>query len=199
MREINLDFSPSLRAIAPVKNNGICIAGLKHEKILHIYDIQGNYLRSFGEPFKVPSRLSRFKDLPLLRVPWAIDYSKGKLFAFNPHNYELLVFEDDKLIQRIKEDIPYLPLKTTKTNIEGAVGFFFENLVVLSHEKTIYVWRRPDFSKPEAKLDIFIDFKYKGTIPVGKTNLKAIDSHGRLYFKEEEDYPKLIRYKVREK
>ncbi|MGQ9618784.1 MAG: hypothetical protein ACUVUG_07495 [Candidatus Aminicenantia bacterium] len=52
---------------------------------------------------------------------------------------------------------------------------FFQNPVVLSHEKTIYVWRRPDFSKTEAKIDILIDFKYKGTIPVGNTQLKAID------------------------
>lgn len=199
LRDINLDFSQSLKAIAPEKNNSICIAGLRHEKIFHIYDINGNYLRSFGEPFKVPSHLSRFKDIPFLRAPWGINYSKGKIFVFNPHKYELLIFQDDRLIQRIREDIPYSPLQITKTNIEGGVGFFFENPVVLSHEKTIYVWRIFDFYKEEAKLDIFIDFKYKGSISVGKTRLKAIDSKGRLYFSEEEEYPKLIVYKVRER
>lgn len=199
LNDINLDFSPSIKSVAPAKNNRICVAGLKQEKIFHIYDLEGNHVKSFGEPFKIPSRLSRFKDLPILRVPWAIDYSEGKIFAFNPHEYELLIFEDTNLIKRIKKDIPYSPLQTTKTNIEGAVGFFFENPVTLSKGKNIYVWRRPDFSTEEAKLDIFIDFKYKGTIPVGKTQLKGIDAQGRLYFSEEENYPKLIRYILREK
>ncbi len=199
LRDINLDFSPSIRGIAPEKGNRIYVAGLRKEKILHIYDINGNLIKSFGEPFFVPPKLLQFKEIPFIRTPWAIDSSNGFLFVFNPHKYELLIFKDEKLIKTIREELPYSPLQTTKTNMEGAVGFFFENPVVLSYKDTIYIWKRPDFSKEDSFLDIFINFKYHGTISVKNWKLKAIDRNGKLYFAEEEEFPKLIRCSLKEK
>lgn len=196
LREINLDFSPSIRSIAPAKENKIYVAGLRKGKILHLYDLNGNLVKSFGDPFDVPSKLLQFKEIPMVRVPWAIDSSNDFLYVFNPHRYEILVFKDEKLFQKIIENLSFFPLQATKPK-EGAVGFFFENPVVLSHQNTVYVWKRPDFSKKDAFIDVFVNFKYKGTIPVKNWTLKAIDRRGRLYFSEEEEFPRLIRCSVR--
>lgn len=91
LRDIILDFSPSIRSIAPAKGNKIYIAGLRKDKILHLYDLNGNLVKSFCEPFDVPSKFSRFKEIA--SIPWAIDLSEGFLFIFNPNKYELLIFK----------------------------------------------------------------------------------------------------------
>lgn len=197
LRDIILDFSPSIRAIASSKEKKIYVAGLRKGNILHLYDLNGNLVKSFGEPFDVPSKFSEFKEIA--SIPWRIDSSDSFLFVFNPHRYELLIFKEEKEFKRIKEPLPYSPLQITETNIEGGIGFFFENPVVVSHERTIYIWKKPDFSKEDAFIDIFFNFKYKGTISVKKWKLKAIDRKGRLYFSEEEEFPKLIRCVVKEK
>lgn len=196
LRDIILDFSPSIRSIAPAKGNKIYIAGLRKDKILHLYDLNGNLVKSFGEPFDVPSKFSKFKQY--VSIPWAIDFSNGFLFAFNPHQYELLIFKDEKLYKIIKKTLPFFPLMLTESDAESGIGFFFENPVVLSHANKIYVWKNFYF-KNEAFIDIFIDFQYHGTIPAKKWKLKAIDNKGRLYFSEEEEFPKLIRYVLKEK
>jgi hypothetical protein len=195
---IKIDFEAL--NIIPYEKDKIILLGLKHDKILHVYDISGNNTCSFGNPLESPAQLSSQKNSPFVRTPQRINISwGGKIFVLNPHKYEVFVFRKNKLIQKIQgKNKAYLPLGVRKT-ANGRVSFFWPYASMFEHQDKFYVILRVVSKKGVYQiLDIFEDYKPISSIEVNGF-VHAIDYEGRLYMVDEEKYPKVVRYQVIEK
>jgi len=196
LQSFKTDFQVS--DIAPYSRERIALLGLKENKILHVYDLEGNHLLSFGDPFEVPSKYSQYKDMPNLKLPMRFDCSKdGKLFVLNPHKYEIFVFKDAELIKKIKgKNETFKPLMVSRS-IPRGIGIIFPVVYVLEYKDRLYVTIRGSGRYPQNKLEIFENNKEVATLTV-KGFAYAIDKKGRIYFAEEEDFPRMVRYLLKE-
>lgn len=196
LRSFKAGFQVS--GIAPYSPENIALLGLKENKILHVYDLEGNHLLSFGNTFEIPSKYSRYKDMPNLKLPMRFDSSKdGNLFVLNPHKYEIFVFKDAKLIKKIKgKNEAFKPLWLGQTKEQ--ISIVFPVVYVLEYGNRLYITIRGRGRYPQNQLEIFENNKAIAALTVGGFAY-AIDKKGRIYFVEEEDFPKVVRYSLIEK
>ncbi|MFC2141630.1 6-bladed beta-propeller [Acidobacteriota bacterium] len=172
------------------------VLGLKDEKIVHIYDFDGRHVESFGDPFEVPSRLSQYRDIPMVRLPLRFSSTgAGKVFVLNPHTYEIRIFVGGRAQKSIRgKNETFKPLSIGKSNI-GGIGIMFPTVVVLEHGSRLYVtlfWR---ITEGLHQLDIFEDGQAVHSQEINGI-VMAVDSRGGLYVAEEVDYPQVVRYRV---
>jgi hypothetical protein len=180
----------------------IVLLGVGRGKIIHAFDKDGKPLASFGDPFEIPVSLSQYKDVPVLTCPLRFNTgADGTIYVFNPHRFEVLAFRDGKLRWKVEgRSRLFRPARVRRTNIEGAVGFGFPLLTALGSGDRLYVtvMRSPKKEGAANEMIIFEKGERVGSLEVAGLPT-AIDSQGRLYCGEETDYPRLVRYVVKEK
>jgi hypothetical protein len=160
-------------------------------KILHVFDQAGKLLASFGDTFTPPAELEPMKEMLMFGAPLLFNCAKdGRIFVLNPHKYEISVFKDRKLehILEGRSEI-FKPIQKM-----GRVFLSTAAHIVQSGEFVFVCFQNPD---PKAKktADVFQSGKQVGTIDVpGKPHVA--DSLGRIYFAEEEGFPRVVRYTV---
>lgn len=193
-KSIQFDFQAT--HIAPYDSDNIAVLGLTDETLLHIYDREGKLLESFGQPFEVPSKLSQYKDMSIMRAPMRCNTSGGRrIFLVNPHRYEISVFQDGQRIGLIKgKNDAFRPIFVTKSNT-GGIGVAFPYLHVIEYQDTLFVCIRGLGRDAKNHLDVFENGKQKATLTVTGI-LYVVDAQGRLYFIEEEDFPQVVRYRL---
>jgi hypothetical protein len=200
LRMFKIDFQPQDIGLLPGER--IVLLGVGHGKILHTFDKAGRPIASFGDPFELPASLSQYKDVPVLACPLRFNIgADGAIYVFNPHRFEVLIFRAGKLERKVegKSDL-FAPAKVMRTNVEGAVGFGFPLLTMLASGDRLYVTVMRSSRKEGATNEMII---FERGERVGSVDVigmpKAIDSQGRLYCSEEADFPKMVRYVVKEK
>ena len=160
-------------------------------KILHVFDEAGKLLGSFGKPFAVSAEFEAMKEMPMFGAPIIFDCGKdGRIFVLNPHKYEISVFKDRRLEQVLKGESPlFSPIKrmgralvSTAAHIVGVGG------------RTFVVFQALD-PRQQKKMDVFENGKQVETLDVNGTPY-AVDPQGRIYFAEEVDFTKVVRYSV---
>jgi len=182
--------------IAFYSMESIALLGFKENKILHVYDLEGNHLLSFGSPFEIPSMYSQYKDMPNLKLPMRFDCSEdGRLFVLNPHKYEILMYEDGKLIQKIKgKNETFKALMVTKSDM-GGIGIIFPVVYVLEYKDKLYVTIRGWDRDGPNQMEIFDNYRSVASLAI-KGFAYSIDKKGRIYFAKEEDFPRAVRCKI---
>jgi len=177
----------------------VLVLGLNKNHIFHVFTQEGEYLDSFGEPFEIPTKFSQYKNFPQLKLPRRADGSRyGKIFLVNPYRYEINVYEGNEIKRVIRhESESFSPLEI-KLADEGRFGMMFPWVPVLEHKTRLYVTMKEFGQDTGHQLDIFEKDNYIGSLKV-KGYAYAIDKKGHLYFAEEEEFPRVVRYKKIEK
>lgn len=160
-------------------------------KILHVFDQTGKLLASFGDTFTPPAELEPMKDMPMFGAPILFNCAKdGRIFVLNPHKYEISVFKDRKL-ERVLEGRSEIFKPIQKMGR----GFLSTAAHIVPGGEFVFVcFQNPD---PRAKktADVFQSGKQIGSIDIpGRPYVT--DPQGRIYFAEEEGFPRVIRYAV---
>lgn len=201
LRFFKLDFQAI--HIAPYVEEKALVLGIKDNQIFHIFSEEGEHLDSFGEPFEIPSRYSQYKDLAPLKFPMRIDGSgDGKIFALNPHRYEINIYEKNKFAGSLKgKNKAFESLRITKSNLPG-IGIVFPTVSALEYKERVYVTLLNIKTLLGEEVPNQLDVFEKG-VPIASLDVDgfayAIDQEGRLYFAEEEDFPKIVRYTLSKK
>jgi hypothetical protein len=160
-------------------------------KILHVFDQTGKPLASFGDTFTPPAELEPMKDMPMFGAPFLFNCAKdGRIFVLNPHKYEISVFKDRKL-ELILEGRSEL-FKPIQKMGRGFVSTAAH--IVSSGEFVFVVFQNPD-PRVKKTADVFQAGKQIGSLEIPGTPHLA-DSQGRIYFAEEEGFPRVVRYAV---
>ena len=177
-------------------SNTIAVLGLSNGKLFHIYDLEGRILESFGQPFDVPSKLSQYKDMPIMRAPMRCNSSnEGRILLTNPHRYEISVLQDGQQVGSIKgKNEAFRPTSVTKSNV-GSFGVVFPYLQIIEYQDILFVCIRGFGRDADNSLDVFENGDQIGTLKVNGI-LYVADAQGRLYFVEEEDFPRVVRYRL---
>ena len=198
LRSFKIDLDA--RHIIPDSEENGVVLGLKEGQILHVYSQEGNYLRSFGREFEIPSKYSQYKEMPYIKIPMKIDGARSKkIFVLNPHRYEIAFYQNNQFAGSIRgKNKAFRPLMITKA-IPRGIGIIYPVVSVFEHKNRFYVNIRT--SKPLVgdipnQMDIFENDEQVATFDVNGLAY-AIDRQGRLYFAEEEDFPMVVRYIVR--
>ena len=160
-------------------------------KILHVFDQAGKLLASFGDTFTPPAEYEPMKEMLMCGAPLLFNCTKdGRIFVLNPHKYEVSVFKNRRL-ERVLQGKSEL-FKPFQKMGRGFVSTAAH--IVPSGEFVFVCFRNPD---PKAKktADVFQSGKQVGTIDVPGKPYVA-DSLGRIYFAEEEGFPRVVRYAV---
>jgi len=160
-------------------------------KILHVFDQTGKPLASFGDTFTPPAELEPMKEMIMFGAPILFNCAKdGRIFVLNPHKYEISVFKDRKL-ERVLDGRSEIFKPIQKMGR----AFISTAAHIVSSGEFVFVWfQNPD---PKAKkiADVFQSGKQIGTIDVPGKPYVA-DPQGRIYFAEEEGFPRVVRYAV---
>jgi len=193
IRNFPLDFNA--RTIGNAGDETVIVLGLQEDKILHVYSPEGNLIQSFGEPFEIPASLSEFKDMPYLKAPVFFSTSKtGRVYVLNPHRYEISIFEKGRLTGVLKGKSDIFEKADSPTQARGR-AFLFPAAFIQSAGERTYVTIRKPMAKTGHEMDVFEGGRQIGCLTVSGLPW-AIDQQGRLYFEEEEDYPRIVRYIV---
>ncbi|MFC2166906.1 6-bladed beta-propeller [Acidobacteriota bacterium] len=194
VRFFKIDFQPiDLEFYA---NDYLAVLGLYNDKIIHIFDLEGKKIQSFGDPFSIPKNQSQYKDIPSLKLPKRFDSSQdGTLYLLNPHKYEIFVYTDGILTRKISgENKLYRPTMITQTNTGGR-GIVFPVMYAFGWQNLLYVTLQGPGMDPENQIEVFQDDKSIFS-QVLKGFPYAIDNKGRLYIVEAEEFPVLVRYRI---
>ncbi|MEW5900059.1 MAG: 6-bladed beta-propeller [Acidobacteriota bacterium] len=186
----HLAFLPGERLVA---------LGLNDEKMLHVLDLSGNLLASFGEPFEVPTHLSKYKDMPLLRCPMRFSVSpSGRIFLYNPHKFEISVYNEGKLEKKLpgKSDL-YVPARVPQASSQR-IALVFPFLTVLEFGDRLYVTVLRVGAKGPNELIVYEKDRRVGSLQMSGMP-RAIDQQGRLYCALETDFPRMVRYTLEER
>jgi hypothetical protein len=193
IRYFPLDFNAT--TIGNAGDEKVIAIGLDKGKILHVYSAEGRPIGSFADPFEVPASLSEFKDAPFLKAPILFSASKsGRVFVLNPHRYEISIYAELKLIGSIKGKSDVFEKAGTPSQARGKM-FLFPTAFVQDAGERIYVTIRKPAAKSGNEMDIFEDGRQIGRLSVSGIPY-AVDPQGRLYFAEEEGFPRIVRYIV---
>jgi hypothetical protein len=158
-------------------------------KILHVFDPIGNQLESFGDPFSVPNEFEPMKEMPMFQAPLLFNCAiDGHVFVLNPHKYEISVFKNRRLEEVLKGKSELF--RPVEQKGRGFVSTAAD--IVRSGDFTFVVLSNPG----PKKADVFEAGKQIGTMDVSGRPL-CVDSSGRVYFAEEEDFPRVVRYSIR--
>ncbi len=194
-RFFKLDFQATF--LGCLEGDRIVVLGLGNEKILHLFDKGGQLLASFGDSFEVPSRFSKYKDMPMMRCPMRFSSSRqGDIFLFDHHKFEISVYRDFRLLKKLtgKSEL-FVPLRVVDSSAQR-IALRFPFLTILeSGDRLLYVTiLRPDGEGPNELI------VYENDMPVGSLPIvgmpRAVDSEGRIYCAEETNFPRLVRYVV---
>jgi hypothetical protein len=196
-RFIKLDFQATY--LGCLEGDRIVVLGLNNEKILHLFEKDGQLLSSFGDPFEVPSQFSKYKDMPMMRCPMRFSCTpQGDIFLFNPHKFEISVYRDTRLLKKVtgKSEL-FVPLRVPEASARR-MALRFPFLTILESGNRLYVTVfRPDGEGPN-ELIVYENDKAVGSVPVVGMP-RAVDSEGRIYCAQETDFPRMARYVVSEK
>jgi hypothetical protein len=185
--------------IIPHSEEKVIVLGSKDDNILHVFSREGKLLHSFGKSFEIPAKYSKYSNFPFLELPARAYKSRsGKIYIVNPHEYKISVYKENEAIGIIKRESESFSPATVTESTDGKINFRFPGATVLEHKNRLYVTLQgPDPDAPD-HLEIFEKDKYIASLEV-KGLAFAVDRKGRLYYAVEEDFPKLVRYTVREK
>lgn len=158
-------------------------------KILHAIDESGKLLESFGEPFAVPAEFEAMKDMPMFGAPLLFDCGKdGRIFVLNPHKYEISVFKGRRLEQTFKGESPlFSPIKRMGR------AFLSTAAHIVAAGSRAFVYLQSLDPRQQKRMDVFENGKQVDTLDVKGTPYVA-DPQGRIYFAEEGDFVKVVRY-----
>ncbi len=176
--------------IAIDAEGNLILLGPSENKIFHVYDKKGNHLYSFGEGFEIPDEFSKFKGSRLFKLPLRLWVIEDEIYILNPYRYEIHIYRDRRFIKKLSEDTPdYLRPEIKEALPGGFAGYVSDNLI---HKKgnRLFVFFN---GKTSNWLDIYHDEQFVKSIKV-EGSLKAIDSKGKFYFAEGEEYLKLVLY-----
>ena len=186
--------------ILAASSENVIILGLRKEQIFHVFSPSGKHLDSFGKPFRIPQKFAQYEGFPHIRIPLRADYSRNnRIYLVNPHKYEIKIFKDRQLkytIDHLCEEFSPLELKVHDKKT-GTVGISYPTVTVLEHKDRLYVTLKKFGENTTHTMHIFENRKYTTSLKVNGYAY-AIDKKGRLYFSEEGNYPKMIRYLVSE-
>ncbi|MCJ7580809.1 MAG: 6-bladed beta-propeller [Candidatus Aminicenantes bacterium] len=193
-RFFKLDFQPI--DLEFYTNGNLALLGLNNSKIIHIFNMEGQRVQSFGDPFSIPKKHSQYKDMPNLKLPNRFDSSQdGTLYLLNPHKYEILVYTDGNLEKQIagKNEL-YRPTMITQTNT-GGIGILFPVMYTFGWQTSLFVTLQGPGMDPENQMEVFKDDKSLfSQVLMGFPY--AIDNKGRLYIAEADEFPVMVRYGI---
>lgn len=192
----SIQLAFQLTYCVPYGDEEVAVIGLKADKLIHIYDASGKHLNSFGGPYDVPSKLSQYKDMPLLKAPMRFSGAEGsRLFVLNPHKYEITRYKNGEVARVIQgKNKSFLPLKTSSPD-KKRFSILFPTINAFEHKELLYVWIRAMPGVSSNQLDIFSNYQPIASLDVSG-EAWAVDNQGRIYFAEVDDYPKVIRYRI---
>jgi len=185
--------------IIPYLDENVVVFGRNEGQIFHVFGPQGKFLRSFGDPLDVPSQYSKYKNLPQALLPIRGDRSaSGNLYIVNPYTYEIRIYMAEKLKKLIehKSDF-FVPLQIEPAD-QGRFSIVYPWVSVLEHKDMIFVCIDKLKTGVSNQLDIFKKSKYYGSLRVNGF-AAAIDGEGCFYFVDKEEFPRIIKYSLREK
>lgn len=180
-------------------DESVVVLGLNKGHIFHVFSSQGTFLGSFGEPLEVPSRYSQYKGLPQIFLPRRADRSiYGNIFLVSPYNYEIRIYRGEKLKTLVEHKSEFFVPLQIKPADEGRFSMVYPWVSVLEHKDTMFVCIDKLQIGVSNQIDIFRKYKYFGSLRVSGF-ATAIDRSGCLYFIENGEFPRIIKYSLREK
>lgn len=183
-------------SIACLGDDKVVVLGLKDNKIFRVFNLEGELISCFGDPFEVPSRLSKFKDMPMVKMPLRFDRSHtNSLYIINPHKNEIYVYRDYNLERVIKGKSKWFEREKALITDKGHLALIFPAVYVLEHQNRLYITFPPQRGRGSGELTLFEDDE-----PIASAEVigipHAVDSRGRLYVAEQENFPRVVRYLV---
>ncbi|MFC2156848.1 6-bladed beta-propeller [Acidobacteriota bacterium] len=191
-RFFKIDFQPN--DLEFYADDHLAILGINDEKIIHIFDFEGNKIQTFGETFSIPKKHSQYKDMPYLKLSMRFDSSQdGTLYVLNPHKYEIFVYTKGILTQTIlgKNEL-YRPMMITPTNI-GGIGVVSPVMYALGWQNSLFITLQGPGMEPENQMELFEDGKSLFSQILNGFPY-AIDKKGRIYIVEADEFPVVVRY-----
>lgn len=189
LRTFLIDFMISSIGCAGAEE--LVAIGPREGKILHVFSSEGALLASFGDAFTPPDELAPMKDMPMVGAPFLFNCAKdGRIFVLNPHKYEVSVFKDRKLERTIagKND-RFMPVQQKGRGIVSTAAH------ILASEDLVLVALQAAGPSAGNVADLFRAGKQIGALDIPGTP-RAVDAEGRLYFAEEDPFPRVVRYSV---
>lgn len=160
-------------------------------KILHEIDPTGKVVASFGEYFQVPFQLASFEGSPMFSAPATFNCSRdGRIFVMNPHKYEIKVFQNRFLKHTMsgKSDV-FRPVTKMGRGLVTTAAH------IIASGKYVFIKLQGFVPKGGNRLDVFENGIQEGSIEIHGIP-RASDAQEHIYIVEDEDYPKIVRYRV---
>lgn len=175
----------------------LVVLGYNDNRILHELDLEGRCLASFCEPFPPPSRLAAHKEMVNLWRPMRLDRApSGEIYLLNPFSYKVLVFKDRIHTQTIEGENPFFkPMSISTTG--GNRSIVTPSAYILTTQGMVLstIMEMKGLHDMVGHMDIFKGGKILGTLETKGTPL-CVDSQGRIYVSEQEEFPQLVRYSL---
>jgi hypothetical protein len=198
LRQFKPEVQPRDFALLPGEQ--VILLGASREKLLHVCDKDGKILASYGEPFELPAKLSQYKNMPFLRCPNRFNVGPdGRVYVLDPHRFEISIYRQEKLEGKVEgRSDAFSPTEVVTGG--GGMGIGYPRVTMLPFGNRLYVGvvRMARAKKGPNELIIYEKGERVGAVTLAGW-LKAIDAQGRLYFSEDTDFPKMVRYVIREK
>jgi hypothetical protein len=171
------------------KNGNLVLLGFNRDKGIHVYNREGECLSSFVEPFPLPSKLSKFKDMPYCKFPIKLSSSgDGKIFLLNPHKYEILMYKDGQLSEKFRGKSEYFRPMMVQVSGKGenqGMSIIFPSASILEYKGrmiiVLRVFKKLGAREIESQMQIYEAQTLLDSLNV-KGFLYTMDSKGRLYF-----------------
>ena len=169
----------------------LTIMGDRDGKLFHVYDVEGNPIRSYGEHFEIPQKLAEY-DYPTVLYPQQFTISKSeRTYVYNPHRYEIYVYRTGELETKIKgENVAFWPV-----SVKNGREVTLTSISVFESRNRIFSFISGHGEVPP-QLDVFENDKQIDSLDV-LGHIQAIDSKGRLYAIVEEPFLQVVRYVVK--